>query len=114
MPRMLLVGLMPLLLLEAAQARTESGRDLVEKSQIAHFAYKTLKASGEMTLRRGGESIGQRAIAVELIERAPDDAFDQARISINAPSALKDTRLISWSAARGDDRQWLVTPRTHR
>ena len=111
---LLLAGLMSLFLLGAAQARTESGRDIVEKSQIAHFAYKTLKASGEMQLRRGAELVGQRHISVELIERAPADAYDQARISINAPSALKDTRLISWSAGKGDDRQWLVTPRTHR
>jgi hypothetical protein len=114
MQKLLLIALMPLFLLQAAQARTESGRDIVEKSQVVHFAYKTLKASGEMTLRRGSDSIGQRAIAVELIEREPADAYDQARVSINAPSALKDTRLISWSAAKGDDQQWLITPRTHR
>ena len=105
---------MSLFLLEAAQARTESGRDIVEKSEVAHFAYQTLKASGDMTLQRGSESIGQREISVELIEREPADAYDQARVSINAPSALKDTRLISWSAGKGDDQQWLVTPRTHR
>ena len=105
---------MPLFLLEATPARTESGRDIVEKSQAVHFAYKTLTASGEMTLRRGSETIGRRGISVELIEREPADGYDQARVSINAPSALKDTRLISWSAGKGDDQQWLVTPRTHR
>jgi hypothetical protein len=114
MQKLLLIGLMPLFLLQAAQARTESGRDIVERSQVVHFAYQTLKASGDMTLRRGSEAIGQRAIAVELIEREPVDAYDQARVSINAPSALKDTRLISWSAGKGDDQQWLITPRTHR
>jgi hypothetical protein len=114
MQKLLLIGLMPLFLLPAAQARTESGRDIVERSQVVHFAYKTLKASGDMTLRRGSEAIGQRAISVELIERGPADAYDQARVSINAPSALKDTRLISWSADKGDDQQWLITPRTRR
>ena len=114
MQKLLLIALMPLFLLQAAQARTESGREIVEKSQVVHFAYRTLKASGDMTLQRGSEPIGQRAIAVELIEREPADAYDQARVSINAPSALKDTRLISWSAGKGDDQQWLITPRTHR
>jgi len=38
-----------------------------------------------MTLARGSESIGQRAIAVELIEHDGEDAYDQARITINAP-----------------------------
>jgi hypothetical protein len=114
MQKLFVIGLMPLFLLQAAQARTESGRDIVEKSQVVHFAYKTLKASGDMTLRRGSDSIGQRAISVELIEREPANAFDQARVSINAPSALKDTQLISWSAGKGDDQQWLITPRTHR
>jgi len=108
---MLLIGLLPFLL-GAAQARTETGREIAEKSQIALFAYKTLRVAGEMTLRRGSESIGQRAIAVELIEREPADAQDQARVSINAPSALKDTRLISWSTGKGTDQQWLITPRT--
>ncbi len=112
MQKMLLTGLMPLLLLAAAQARTETGRDIAGKSQVAHFAYKTLRVSGDMTLRRGSESIGQRAISVELIERDADEAQDQARVSINAPSALKDTRLISWSTGKADDQQWLITPRT--
>ena len=107
-----LIALMPFLL-AAAQARTETGREIVEKSQNVHFAYQTLTVSGEMTLRRGGESIGQRGIAVEWIERGLD-AYDQARVSINTPSALKDTRLISWSSTTGDDQQWLVTPRTRR
>jgi hypothetical protein len=114
MQKVLLIALMPSFLFEAAQARTESGREIAEHAQIVHFAYTTLKASGEMTLRRGSESIGQRAIAVELIERTADDAYDQARVSINAPSALKDTRLISWSTGKGDDQQWLITPRTGR
>ena len=114
MQKLLVIALMPLFMLQAAQARTESGREIVEKSEVVHFAYKTLKASGEMTLRRGSDAVGQRAISIELIEREPADAYDQARVSINAPSALKDTRLISWSAGKGDDQQWLITPRTHR
>ncbi len=28
--------------------------------------------------------------------------------------ALRDTQLLSWSSATGDDQQWLVMPRTHR
>jgi len=83
------------------------------------FGYKTLKVSGEMTLRRGSETIGQRSISAALIEQQAGDAHDQARITINAPSALKDTRLISWSKGKaskgaGDDQQWLITPRTGR
>src|SRR5678815_2852414 len=78
------------------------------------YGYKTLKVSGEMTLRRGSEVIGQRTILVEQIEQSPEDAYDQARVTINAPSALKDTRLLSWSRPKGDDQQWLVTPRTGR
>jgi hypothetical protein len=112
MRTLLLIGLTPLLLLEGAQARTETGRDIAEQSQRVHFAYKTLKASGEMTLRRGSDPVGQRTIAVELIEHEAADAQDQARVSIEAPSALKGTRLISWSTGQGDDQQWLITPRT--
>ena len=73
-----------------------------------------MKVSGEMTLMRGAESIGQRTIVVELIEKESDSAHDQARVTINAPTALKDTQLISWSSATGEDQQWLVTPRTQR
>jgi hypothetical protein len=67
-----------------------------------------------MTLRRGSEVIGQRTILVELIEQPSEETYDQARVTINTPSALKDTRLLSWSRPKGDDQQWLVTPRTSR
>ena len=67
-----------------------------------------------MTLSRGSETIGERTFSVELIEREPADAYDQARIVISAPTSLKDTQLLSWSSAKGDDQQWLVTPRTQR
>lgn len=100
-------------MLAAAQA-PETGRDLAQKAQTAQFTFKTLKVSGEMTLARGSESIGQRSIAVELIEHEPATAYDQARVTINAPTALKDTQLISWSSGTGEDQQWLVTPRTRR
>jgi hypothetical protein len=73
-----------------------------------------MKVSGEMSLTRGKDSIGQRTIAVELIEKEAESAYDQARVVINAPTALKDTQLISWSSATGEDQQWLVTPRTQR
>ena len=100
-------------MLTAAQA-PETGRDIARKAQVAQFTFKTLKASGAMTLSRGSESIGQRGFVVELIEHVPDTAHDQARITINAPTALKDTQLISWSSGSGEDQQWLVTPRTQR
>jgi hypothetical protein len=109
----LLLTLAPLVLV-TAQGDAETGRDIARKSQIAQFTYKTLTVSGEMTLSRGGSSVGQRAIAVELIEQASEEAPDQARITINAPTALRDTRLLSWSTAQGADQQWLITPRTHR
>jgi hypothetical protein len=67
-----------------------------------------------MTLTRGAESIGRRSFSVELIEREADTAYDQARVNITAPTALKDTQLLSWSSGSGEDQQWLVTPRTHR
>ena len=68
-----------------------------------------------MTLSRGSEiDRPARAFSVELIEREPADAYDQARIVITAPTALKDTQLLSWSSGKGDDQQWLVTPRTQR
>lgn len=92
----------------------ESGRDVARKAQIAQFTFKTLKASGEMTLTRGNQSIGQRTFSVELIERESDADYDQARIVITAPTALKDTQLISWSSGKGEDQQWLITPRTRR
>jgi hypothetical protein len=97
----------------AAQA-PESGRDIAQKAQVAQFTFKTLKVSGEMTLSRRSDSIGQRQFIAELIEQEPADKYDQARITINAPTALKDTQLISWSSGTGEDQQWLVTPRTQR
>lgn len=100
-------------MLTAAQA-PDPGRDIAQKAQVAQFTFKTLKVSGEMTLVRGSESIGQRSFLVELIEHESETAYDQARITINAPTALKDTQLISWSSGSGEDQQWLVTPRTQR
>lgn len=100
-------------MLTAAQA-PETGREIAQKAQTAQFSFKTLKALGEMTLSRGSESIGQRSFSVELIEHEPETAHDQARIVITAPTALKDTQLISWSSGSGEDQQWLVTPRTQR
>ena len=90
------------------------GRAIVERSQQVQFGYKTLTVSGEMSLSRGAEPVGQRTISVELIEREAGDAYDQARIVIAAPTALKDTQLVSWSTEKGDDQQWLITPRTRR
>jgi hypothetical protein len=98
----------------SAQASADSGRAIVEKSQQVLFGYKTLTVAGEMTLSRGSETIGERTFNVELIEREAPDAYDQARIVIAAPTALKDTQLLSWSSETGADQQWLVTPRTHR
>jgi hypothetical protein len=97
----------------AAQA-PETGRDIAQKAQVAQFTFKTLKVSGEMTLARGKESIGQRSFVAELIEHEPAAEYDRARITISAPTALKDTQLISWSSGSGEDQQWLVTPRTQR
>ena len=109
----LLFTLAPLVLV-TAQADSETGRDVARKSQLAQFTYKTLTVAGEMTLSRGSSTIGQRSISVELIEQPADDTPDQARITINAPTALRDTRLLSWSTAQGTDQQWLITPRTNR
>jgi hypothetical protein len=92
----------------------ESGRDIAQKAQAAQFTFKTLKVGGEMTLARGSEPIGQRSFVAELIEHEPAAEYDRARITINAPTALKDTQLISWSSGSGEDQQWLVTPRTGR
>jgi hypothetical protein len=113
MPMKWLIVIAPILL-TAEQAGPESGRDIARKAQMTQFGYKTLTVSGEMTLRRGADIIGQRTIAVELIEHEAEDKYDQARITITSPSALKDTRLLSWSTGKGDDQQWLLTPRTHR
>jgi hypothetical protein len=99
--------------LMAAQA-PETGRDIAQKAQSTQFAFKTLKVSGEMTLSRGNESIGQRSFSVDLIEHEPEKDYDQALLTINAPTALKDTQLLSWSTGSGEDQQWLVTPRTRR
>jgi Outer membrane lipoprotein-sorting protein len=112
MRKILLLVLAPFTL-TAARA-PESGREIALKSQAAQFTFKTLKASGEMTLTRGSESIGQRTFSVELIEHPKDNEYDRARVVINAPTALKDTQLISWSSGSGEDQQWLVTPRTQR
>src|SRR6187549_1686053 len=81
----------------SAQTSADSGRAIVEKSQQVLFGYKTLTVAGEMTLSRGSETIGERTFNVELIEREAPDAYDQARIVIAAPTALKDTQLLSWS-----------------
>ena len=101
-------------MLTAAQAAPETGREIAQKAQAAQFTFKTLKASGEMMLTRGTESIGQRTFTVELIEEPAETAHDKARINITGPTALKDTQLISWSSGSGEDQQWLVTPRTQR
>jgi hypothetical protein len=110
--------LSPLLLvlctLTAARAAADSGREIAQKAQAAQFAFKTLKGSGEMTLTRGSESIGQRTFTVELIEEQAESEHDKARVTITGPTALKDTQLISWSSGSGEDQQWLVTPRTQR
>jgi len=113
MHKLLLLGLGSFMF-ATTQARPETGRELAQNAQVAHFTYKTLKVSGEMKLRHGTELIGQRSIVVEQIEHEKGDEFDKARITIVAPSALKDTRLLSWSKVSGDDQQWLVTPHTHR
>ena len=109
----LLLALTPCTLAEA-QTAADAGRAIVEKSQQVQFGYKTLTVAGAMTLSRGSQTIGERSISVEVIEREPADAYDQARIVIAAPTALKDTQLLSWSSGKGEDQQWLVTPRTHR
>jgi hypothetical protein len=109
----LLLAVTPFTLV-SAQSPAESGREIAEKAEKVQFGYQTLTVSGDMTLTRGGQSIGQRAIGVELIEHEASDAYDQARIVIAAPTALKDTQLLSWSSGKGEDQQWLVTPRTRR
>jgi hypothetical protein len=113
MRKILLLVLAPFTL-TAAQAPPDTGREIAQKSHVAQFALKTLKVSGEMTLTRGRDTIGNRTILLELIEHEPEAEFDKARITINAPTALKDTQLISWSSGSGEDQQWLVTPRTGR
>jgi outer membrane lipoprotein-sorting protein len=112
--RKILSALLVSCTLTAALAAADSGREIAQKAQAAQFAFKTLKASGEMTLTRGTESIGQRTFTVELIEEQAETAHDKARINITGPTALKDTQLISWSSGSGEDQQWLVTPRTQR
>jgi hypothetical protein len=111
MSKILLLLAAPWLLL-AAQAGPDAGRDIARKSQAAMFTLKTLKVSGEMTLTRGRDAAGQRTITLELIEDPSETGHDKARITIAAPTALKDTQLISWSSGTGEDQQWLVTPRT--
>jgi len=101
-------------MLTVALAGSETGREIAQKSETAQMAFKTLRVSGEMTLTRGAESIGQRSFTLELIEQPAETAFDKARITITGPTALKDTLLLSWSSATGEDQQWLVTPRTQR
>ena len=112
MPKTLLVALASCLL-TAAQA-PDTGRAIAAKAHAAQFAFKTLKASGEMTLSRGKAAIGQRSFSVDLIEKDPEKDYDQALITITAPTALKDTKLLSWSNGVGEDQQWLATPRTGR
>ena len=92
----------------------ETGRDIALKAHATLFTLKTLKVSGEMSLVRGSASIGQRTIVLELIEHSSEDAHDKARLTITAPTALKDTQLLSWSSGSGEDQQWLITPRTGR
>src|SRR5215204_4103208 len=97
---LLLMWSMPL----AAQT-PESGRDIAQKALAAQFSFKTLRVAGEMTLMRGGESSGQRSFSLELFEQEAATAIDKARVTITAPTALKDTQLLSWSSDGGDDQQ---------
>jgi hypothetical protein len=113
MRTILLLVLAPFTLM-AAQAAPDAGRAVAQKAHGAQFTLKTLKVSGEMTLTRGRDSIGSRTILLEMIEQPAEPEFDKARITINAPTALKDTQLLSWSSGSGEDQQWLVTPRTRR
>src|SRR5690242_8484242 len=92
----------------------DAAREIVAKSQHVLYGFKTLTVAGAMTLSRGTESIGERTISVQVIEREAPDALDQARIVISAPTALKDTQLLSWSSDTGNEQQWLVTLRTTR
>ena len=101
------------LMLTAAQA-PDAGRAIALQAHASQFTFKTLKVSGEMTLARRSESIGQRSFSVDLIEHEAEAEHDQALITITAPTALKDTKLLSWSSGRGEDQQWLATPRTGR
>jgi len=103
-----------LLMLTAAPAARETGREIAQKSEAASITFKTLRVSGEMTLTRGSESIGQRSFTLEMMEQPAETAFDKRRVNITGPTALKDTQLLSWSSGKGEDQQWLVTPRTHR
>jgi hypothetical protein len=100
-------------MLTAVQAPDE-GRAIALQAHASQFTFKTLKVSGEMTLARRSKSIGQRSFSVDLIEHDADAEHDQALITITAPTALKDTKLLSWSSGRGEDQQWLATPRTGR
>jgi hypothetical protein len=98
----------------ATAVAAETGRDVAQRSQVVQFSFKTMRAAGEMTLTRGADAIGQRTFAIELVEHTGAGEHDRARITINGPTALRDTQLISWSSASGDDQQWLVMPRTGR
>ena len=87
-----------------AQADSRPGRDIARKSQVAQFTFKTLKASGEMTLSRGSElNRPARDLGGAHRARVGGRRHDQARITINAPTALKDTQLhlvVERAAAR--------------
>ena len=56
MRKTVLLVLAPYMLI-AAQA-PETGREIARKAQVAQFTFKTLKASGEMTLARGSARVG--------------------------------------------------------
>ena len=93
----------------------ETGRDIARNR--SRCAVRVQDAQG---VRRDDARARQRdrsasaASASSSSSTSAADAYDQARITINAPTALKDTQLISWSSGSGEDQQWLVTPRTQR
>lgn len=99
--------------LTAGTAHAQSGRDWAIRSQKASFSYKTLTATAQMTLYRGGSVIGQRKMDLALLEQQPG-AHDMGVINITAPASLAGTRLLSWSNDKGDDQQWLETAGSNR
>ncbi len=91
----------------------ETGRAIAERAQAVLFGYISLEANGDMTIARENRETGQRRFRLVLLENG-DDTRDYGLITVESPVALRDTKLLSWSDATGDERQWLFTPRSRK
>lgn len=89
----------------------QTGREIAQRSQKILFGYNTMTSQARMVLTRGNRVTGERTLGIQLLEQ-PSGSYDYGLVTIEAPTSLRGTKLLSWSRDDGDDQQWLSTPRS--